>query len=141
MIKIVYPQPAFKIKMQDDKESIFDSIRKKWVLLTPEEWVRQNFIAYLVIEKKYPNSLFAIEKEIQLGELKRRCDIVVYKNNLPWMIVECKEMNVTVNEKTIEQILNYNQALQVNYLIVTNGTSTYGFDCATKKWLTAIPNY
>lgn len=127
--------------MQDDKEFIFDNIRKKWVLLTPEEWVRQNFIAYLVTEKKYPASLFAVEKEIKLGELKKRCDVVIYRNNLPWMIIECKEMNVIVNEKTIEQILNYNQVLQVNYLIVTNGTSTYGFDCSEKKWLTTLPNY
>lgn len=141
MIKIVYPTPSFKIKQQDDKELIFDSIRKKWVLLTPEEWVRQNFIAYLVNEKKYPTTLFAVEKEIQLGELKKRCDVVVYKNNFPWMIVECKEMNVPINEKTLEQILNYNQVLHVPYLIITNGTSTYGFDCILKGWIKAIPNY
>jgi len=141
MIKIVYPIPSFKIKKEDNKEFIFDGIRKKWVVLTPEEWVRQNIVQYLIEEKKYPKSLFAIEKEIMLGELKRRCDIVIYKNTLPWMIVECKEMNVTVNEKTFEQILNYNQTLNVEYLVTTNGNSTFAIHCSTKKWLTELPNY
>lgn len=141
MIKIVYPSAGFKMKEENNKEFIFDVIRKKWILLTPEEWVRQNFIQYLIIEKKYPASLIAVEKEIKLGELKKRCDIIVYKNSLPWMIVECKEMNVPVNEKTFAQILNYNQTLQVDYLITTNGTITYGLKTSNKILLEEIPSY
>jgi hypothetical protein len=71
MIKIVYPSAGFKMKEENNKEFIFDVIRKKWILLTPEEWVRQNFIQYLIVEKEYPASLIAVEKEIKLGELKK----------------------------------------------------------------------
>ena len=77
MLSINYPEPDFRIKKEEGKEFIFDALRRKWLLLTPEEWVRQNFIQYLIKIKKYPSSLIAIEKEIQLGELKKRFDILV----------------------------------------------------------------
>jgi hypothetical protein len=135
MIKIDYPKHNFRLRKEDNKEFIFDEIRKRWIILTPEEWVRQNFIQFLIQVKQYPSVLIAIEKEIKLGELKKRCDIIVYKNDVPWMIVECKEMNVTVNEKT------FNQELLVEYLITTNGSITYGIETATKKIIEQIPNY
>lgn len=141
MINIVYPKPNFRLKQENNKEFIFDEIRKRWVILTPEEWVRQNFIKYLVSEKKYPAALIAVEKEIKLGELKKRCDIIIYKESFPWMIVECKEMNVPVNEKTFEQILNYNQTMDVQFLITTNGNITFGIYTPTKKSLTEIPDF
>ena len=95
MIKIEYPAYEPKIKKEADKESIFDEVRKQWVVLTPEEWVRQNFLQYLIQVKKYPASLIAVEKEILLGDIKKRFDIVVYdKNHQPLMIIECKEMSV-----------------------------------------------
>ncbi len=141
MINIVYPKPNFRLKQENNKEFIFDEIRKRWVILTPEEWVRQNFIKYLVSEKKYPAALIAVEKEIKLGELKKRCDIIIYKESFPWMIVECKEMNVPVNEKTFEQILNYNQTMDVQFLITTNGNITFGIHTPTKKSLTEIPDF
>ena len=142
MIKIVYPSYQPKIKKEAEKEFIFDEFRKRWVVLTPEEWVRQNFLQYLTQIKKYPPSLIAIEKEIKLGELKKRFDIVVYDSNTkPWMIIECKEMNVPVNKKTFAQILNYNQTLQVDYLITTNGTITYGLKTSNKILLEEIPSY
>lgn len=100
MIKIEYPPYQPKIKTENGKEFIFDEFRKRWILLTPEEWVRQNFLQYLTQTKKYPASLIAIEKEIKLGELKKRFDLVVYdRNSKPWMIVECKEMNVALDKK------------------------------------------
>jgi len=125
MLRIDYPHHAFKIKQEDNRHLIFDEVRKKWITLTPEEWVRQNFIQYLVQVKKYPSSVIAVEKEIQLGELRKRCDIVVYKSHEPWMIIECKEQAVSLNDAVIHQILRYNISLKVKILVVTNGESTY----------------
>lgn len=128
MIKIDYPKNQVRTRQQTGANEVFDIIRKKWLLLTPEEWVRQNMIQYLLIAKKYPASLISVEKEIKLGELKKRCDVVVYnRNSLPWMIIECKEMNVPLSQKTIEQILRYHITLAATYLIITNGSYTFGF--------------
>jgi hypothetical protein len=122
MIKIEYPPYQPKIKDEAGKELIFDQTRKRWVSLTPEEWVRQNFLQYLLQGKKYPASLIAIEKEIKLGDLKKRFDIVVYdKNSKPWMIVECKETGVPLDKKVLDQALRYNIILQVPYVVITNG--------------------
>ncbi len=129
MIKIEYPANNFKIIKEKDTEYIFDTIRKRWLVLTPEEWVRQNFLQYIVLVKEYPASLIAIEKEIYLGELKKRCDIVVYNRQmLPWMIIECKEMNEQLNVKVLDQILRYHITLQADYLVVTNGIYCFGFE-------------
>lgn len=123
MIKIEYPPYQPKIKKEQEKEFIFDEVRKRWVVLTPEEWVRQNFLQYLVQVKQYPASLIAVEKEIKLGELKKRFDIVVYdRNSKPWMIVECKEMSVSLDKKVLDQVLRYNMTLNVPYLVITNGS-------------------
>ena len=89
MIKIDYPPYQPRIKKEDDKEFIFDEVRKKWMVLTPEEWVRQNFLQYLIQVKKYPASLIAVEKEIAVADTRKRFDIVVYnKDHQPYMIVE-----------------------------------------------------
>lgn len=123
MTKIEYPPYQPKIKKEQEKEFIFDEVRKRWVVLTPEEWVRQNFLQYLVQVKQYPASLIAVEKEIKLGELKKRFDIVVYdRNSKPWMIVECKEMSVSLDKKVLDQVLRYNMTLNVPYLVITNGS-------------------
>ena len=124
MIKIDYPRQAFKIKTAGQKEFIFDDNRRLWVLLTPEEWVRQNFIQYLLQVKHYPSSWLSIEKEIELNGLKRRYDILVFKQSLPWMMIECKEMNVALDERVLEQILRYHIAVPVPYLVITNGSET-----------------
>jgi len=129
MIKIDYPEHSFRIKNENNNEFIFDEFRKSWLRLTPEEWVRQNFIQYLVQVKKYPSSLMAIEKEIHLGELKKRFDILVYdQQHQPWMMIECKEMNVEIDEKVLHQILRYNMALPVRYMIITNGSYCVGYE-------------
>ena len=136
MIKIHYPKDRVKARQQGGVNEVFDIIRKKWLLLTPEEWVRQNMMQYLLIEKKYPASLISVEKEIKLGELKKRCDLVVYNRDLlPWMIIECKEMNVPLSQKTIEQILLYHITLPATYLIVTNGSYTFGFKKTDNEFL------
>ncbi len=128
MIKIEYPSYQPKIKNQQGKEYIYDEIRKQWIILTPEEWVRQNFLQYLIQVKKYPATLIAVEKEIKLGDLSKRFDIVVYdKNTQPWIIIECKEMGVALDEQVLEQALRYNITLQVPYIAITNGTYCFGF--------------
>ena len=134
MIKINYPKYQPKIKNENDKEFIFDEVRKRWVILTPEEWVRQNFLQYLIYIKKYAATLIAIEKEIKLGDLKKRFDIVVYNTNLkPWMIIECKEMNVDLNKQVLHQVLRYNISMQVPYLVITNGSYCMAFKCVNNQ--------
>lgn len=130
MIKIAYPPYQPRIKKENDKELIFDEFRKRWIVLTPEEWVRQNFLQYLTQTKKYPAALIAVEKEIKLVDLKKRFDIVVYdKDTKPWMIVECKEMNVALDRTVLDQALRYNLHLQVPYLVITNGSYCMAFAC------------
>ncbi len=128
MIPVEYPDHPFRIRKEEEKELIFDELRKQWLRLTEEEWVRQNFLQYLLQVKKYPASLIAIEKEIKLGELKKRFDILVYDNqHQPWLMVECKAMNIVLREEVLQQVLRYNIAVPVKYLIVTNGKYCAGF--------------
>jgi hypothetical protein len=127
MTRIQYPPFDFRIKKEEEKEWIFDELRKQWVRLTPEEWVRQNILQYLLQVKKYPASLIAIEKEISLGDLRKRFDILIYRDAKPWMIIECKEMNVPLSEATIRQILNYNISIKADYIMITNGTDNHAF--------------
>lgn len=124
---INYPKVDFKIRTEQNIQQVWDPVRKRWVKLTLEEWVRQNFVQYLLEEKKYPASLLAIEKGIELNGLKKRCDIIVFKDSLPWLIVECKEPNVPLSEDTFMQIIRYNMVLQVPYLVITNGNHTLGW--------------
>ncbi|MBX2931139.1 MAG: type I restriction enzyme HsdR N-terminal domain-containing protein [Chitinophagaceae bacterium] len=141
MISINYPKYNFRVKEEAGKEFIFDEIRKQWVRLTPEEWVRQNFLQYLIQQKHYPSSLIAVEKEIKIADIKKRCDIIIFKQAVPYIIVECKEMDVPLSEKTIQQILTYNQSLAVEILIITNGNITFAFETKTQKSLEDIPSY
>lgn len=129
MITIDFPEPSFRIKKEGNRDFIFDALRKKWLLLTPEEWVRQNFVQYLVQKMSYPSALIALEKEIMLGELKKRFDILVYhEDHRPWMIVECKAGTVTLNEATLRQALRYNISVPAAFIIITNGSYTYGWE-------------
>jgi len=126
MDRLNLPTYSFNIKFKEQRKYIFDFIRKKYVLLTPEEWVRQNFLKYLVEEKKYPASLIAVEKEFKLNTLSKRSDAVVYNRlGQPFLIIECKATNVHINQKVFDQIARYNMKLNVEYLIVTNGLEHY----------------
>ena len=128
MMMINFPEPDFRVKKEGETNFIFDRLRKKWMLLTPEEWVRQNFVQYLLQVKNYPASLIAIEKEIKLGELKKRFDILVYSTeHRPWMMIECKAGAIKVNEKVLDQVLRYNISVPVEYIVITNGKLTYGW--------------
>jgi len=127
MLKIHYPQHQYRLKKEDNKEYIFDEVRKRWVRLTPEEWVRQNFVQYLIQKEMYPASLIGVEKELLLNDIKKRCDLLVYKNDLPVMLIECKEMGVDLTELVLKQVLIYNIAMPVKYLCVTNGSYCYAW--------------
>lgn len=128
MLIIQYPEPAFRIKKEEGRELIFDRLRKKWVVLTPEEWVRQNFISYLAQTLAYPLQLIAVEKEFRLGELKKRFDLLVYNNqHEPWMMIECKAMDIELNDAVLQQLLRYHISLPVEYLVITNGKHSFGF--------------
>jgi len=128
MIPVVFPKNDFKIKDGKNGELIFDPYRKQWLVLTPEEWVRQNFLLYLIKVLEYPAKLIGIEREILLGDLRKRFDIAVYdRNGLPWMLIECKAMDIPLTDSVFSQVLRYNQTLQASYLIITNGAYTRGF--------------
>lgn len=140
------PPCNFKIKSSENKRFIFDNIRKKYIVLTPEEWVRQHFVSYLRIEKKIPTSIIAIEKELKLNGLKKRTDILVFnKNGTPEIIVECKAPSVPITQETFDQIARYNLKLDAKYLIVTNGLSHYYCQVDKKNktyhFLKDIPTY
>jgi Type I restriction enzyme R protein N terminus (HSDR_N) len=116
------PSYSVKLKNQSQRTQIFDRIRKKFVLLTPEEWVRQHFVNFLIDQKKYPESRIAIESSLKYNEQVRRPDIVYYDSNLkPQLIVECKAPEIKITQSTFDQIARYNIALKVSYLIVSNG--------------------
>jgi hypothetical protein len=140
------PTYSFKIKSEDNRKFIFDEIRRKYLLLTPEEWVRQNFIKYLVNEKKYPQQLISIEMEFKINTLIKRCDIVVFnKSGSPNLIVECKSPSVTIKQDIFDQISDYNRYFNVDYLIVTNGIKHYccKFDKNKRSFpfIDVIPEY
>ena len=138
-----YPIKISKIK---GKQFIFDIVRKKNVALTPEEWVRQHFVNYLIIEKKYPIERIANEVTISLNCMSRRCDTVVYNDYLdPVAIVEYKASSVPVTQDVFEQIARYNSCLRVGFLIVTNGLDHYccrmDYKGMTYAYLREIPAY
>ena len=128
MIKVQYPEPQFRMKKENGEQYIFDAIRKTWLLLSGEEWVRQNFVNYLTTQLHYPSTVIAIEKEIWLNDLKKRFDILVYnKEHKPWMLIECKEPKMNLSEEVLQQVLRYNISVPVEYVIITNGNTTVGW--------------
>lgn len=129
MIRVTYPPHPFKIKEDEErKEFIFDELRKTWLRLTSEEWVRQNFVQYLVQVMKYPATYVAVEKQIKLSQRKKRFDIMVFNQSArPWMMVECKKMERKLDSTVIWQVLHYNIAVPVKYLVLTNGEQCLGY--------------
>ena len=126
MTNLNLPKYSFRIKNRENKLYIFDKIRKKDLLLTEEEWVRQNFVSYLHEDKKYPLSLIALEKQCKVNDLVKRTDILVFdKTGSPYIIVECKAPQIEISQDTFDQIARYNMKLNATYLIVTNGLQHY----------------
>ena len=146
MQKLNLPEYDFKVKKEEEKFWIFDPVRKKDVVLTPEEWVRQHFLNYMITHLNYPKALIRIEGGLKYNQLNKRADIVVFdRAGQPWMIVECKAADQTVNENTVHQASVYNSAIRAKYLAVTNGMKHY---CAAIDWekhdyqlMTAMPEF
>ncbi len=136
---------ALKLKRTEGKTSVWDIIRKKWIILTPEEHVRQYMIHYLTNSIKYPIAMLAVEKTIIVGGMKRRFDIVVYnRKHEPWMLVECKAPDVPVNPAVLHQLLGYQRIIQSSYWLLTNGIDTLCADARNTDdiiWLDSLPLY
>ncbi|MGC1631544.1 MAG: type I restriction enzyme HsdR N-terminal domain-containing protein [Gelidibacter sp.] len=141
-----FPKFSFRFKNSENKVSIFDAVRKKFIILQPEEWVRQHCVQYLMTEKKYPHSLINVEKELTINNLKKRYDIVVFntQGNVH-LIVECKAPQIPIDQSTFDQIARYNLALKATYLMVTNGLEHHycqmDFEAETYVFLKDIPEY
>lgn len=126
MIKLNFPNYSFRFKNSENKVAIFDEIRKKFVVLTPEEWVRQHVVQYLLVEKKYPKSLINVEKLVKVNGLNKRYDIVVFQpNGEIFLLIECKAPEVPISQQTFDQIARYNLQLNAQFLMVTNGLNHY----------------
>lgn len=146
MQELNFPKFRFRFKNSENKISIFDCLRKKFVILQPEEWVRQHCVLYLIEEKGYPKSHINVEKELIVNDLKKRYDIVVFNpNGSIHLIVECKAPSVIIDQSTFDQIAQYNLSLNANYLMVTNGLNHYycqmDFVKERFNFLKDIPNY
>jgi hypothetical protein len=140
------PEYSFRIRGTEGSEMIFDPIRRKYVRLTPEEWVRQNFVQYLIHEGKYPPGLIGIEVMSGFNNLRKRLDVLVHNRaGEPVLIVECKAPEVKIGDDVFDQIVCYNMGFKVPYLIVTNGIDHYAckIDYEQKKYdfLLVIPLY
>lgn len=126
MDSLNFPNYSFQIKTRENKTLIFDIIRKKYVVLTPEEWVRQHCVWFLIYEKNYPKSLINLEKQFTLNHRRKRTDIVCYSSSgNPLLIVECKAPSIQISQETFDQIAKYNLQLNSKYLLVTNGVHHY----------------
>ena len=146
MFRLNLPPYPIKIQEKGEKRQIFDFLRRKWVALTPEEWVRQHFTHYLTEQKSYPKTLLANEVELRIGEKRLRCDTLLYNKELrPRMIVEYKAPTIQIQQKTFDQISVYNLLLKVDYLVVSNGLHHYcckmDYERQSYQFLKDIPNY
>jgi hypothetical protein len=146
MIPLNLPPFEYKVKKAEGKLWIFDVIRKKYVALIPEEWVRQHFIHWLVDHLKYPRSLIRVEGGLTFNQLAKRTDIVVFdRHGKPWMIIECKSPDIPVSEKTVFQAATYNSIHKAKYITVTNGVAHLyagtDWEQGTTRWLEKMPDF
>ncbi|MES2811762.1 MAG: type I restriction enzyme HsdR N-terminal domain-containing protein [Bacteroidota bacterium] len=146
MQQLNFPSYSFRFKNSENKVSIFDEIRKKFVILTPEEWVRQNVVRFLMEEKKYSKSYINVEKLIKINGLSKRYDIVVFQpNGKLFLLIECKAPEVPISQNTFDQIARYNMVLDAEYLMVTNGLNHYfcqmDFENEKYNFLKELPEY
>jgi hypothetical protein len=146
MQKLNFPDYQFRFKNKENKLAIFDEIRKKFILVTPEEWVRQNCVHYLMLELKYPKSHINVEKLVKINGINKRYDIVIFniKGEIE-VLVECKATSVTINQATFDQIAQYNLKLKANFLMVTNGLNHYfcqmDFENEKYTFLKTLPKF
>lgn len=146
MVKLNLPAFEYVLKKEEGRVLILDIIRKKYLVLTPEEWVRQHFIHYLITDLHYPRTLIKVEGGLSFNRLQKRSDIVVFnRDGNPWMVIECKAPDQKLSQRTLHQASVYNYSLQAKYLTVTNGMVHI---CSEVDWvagktavLRAMPEY
>lgn len=146
MEQLNFPSYSFRFKNSKNKVAIFDEIRKKFIILTPEEWVRQHVVHFLLKEKNYPKSLINVEKVLLVNTLRKRYDVVVYNPDGSILIlIECKAATIKIAQATFDQIARYNMTLQSEYLMVTNGLNHYfckmDFENEKYQFLNELPDY
>jgi Type I restriction enzyme R protein N terminus (HSDR_N) len=146
MQQLNFPLYTFRFKNSENKVSIFDEIRKKFIILTPEEWVRQHVVQFILIEKKYPKSLINVEKSLKVNGLTKRYDIVVFNpDGSLFLLIECKSPDIKTSQATFDQIARYNMTLKSKYLMVTNGLNHYfcqmDFEKEKYVFLKELPDY
>ncbi|MCP9201118.1 type I restriction enzyme HsdR N-terminal domain-containing protein [Gramella sp. GC03-9] len=146
MQKLNFPSYSFRFKNSQNKIAVFDDLRKKFIILTPEEWVRQHCVKFLKEEKKYPYSLINVEKQLKLAGLTKRYDIVVFEpDGKIKIVVECKAPSVKITQDTFDQIARYNMSLQAEFLMVTNGLQHFfcklDYENETYIFLKELPQY
>ena len=146
MQKLNFPVYSFRFKNSENKVAIFDEIRKKFIILTPEEWVRQHVVQFLLEEKKYPKSLINVEKVLKINGLRKRYDVVVFNSDGSiFILIECKAPEIKIAQATFDQIARYNMTMNAQFLMVTNGLNHYfcQMDYENEKYtfLENLPNY
>ena len=146
MQKLNFPTYSFRFKNSENKVAIFDEIRKKFIILTPEEWVRQHVVQYLLQDKNYPKSYINVEKLIKVNDLSKRYDVIVYQpNGEIYLLIECKAPEVTLTQHTFDQIARYNLVLNAKYLMVSNGLNHYfcqmDFEKEQYNFLRELPEF
>ena len=146
MKQLQFPSYSFRFKNSENKVAIFDEIRKKFIIITPEEWVRQHVVQFLLQDKKYPKSHINVEKLLKINDLNKRYDVVVYNpDGSIFILVECKAPEIKISQHTFDQIARYNMTLNAEYLMVTNGLNHYfcKMDYENEKYdfLSELPEY
>lgn len=146
MKQLQFPTYSFRFKNSENKVAIFDEIRKKFIIITPEEWVRQHVVQFLLQDKKYPKSHINVEKLLKINDLNKRYDVVVYNpDGSIFILVECKAPEIKISQHTFDQIARYNMTLNAEYLMVTNGLNHYfcKMDYENEKYdfLPELPEY
>jgi len=143
MITLDFSGIELRLKQENEKTLVFDPVRKKWVILTPEEHVRQYVLQFFIQGMEYSVSLTAVEKKIIVGKVSKRFDIVVYdSDHEPWLLAECKEPSVPISEDTLFQLLHYYRAVRCKYWMLTNGHQTFcadASDITNIKWMDSLP--
>ncbi|OAQ39844.1 restriction endonuclease subunit R [Pedobacter psychrophilus] len=145
-IPLNLPQYPFKLSQKDDVVFIFDELRKKDLVLTPEEWVRQHFVKYLIIQKKYPKTLIKLEGGLKLNKLQKRTDILIFdRAGEPIILVECKATSVKIDQKVFDQAASYNMIHKVKFLVVSNGLKHYccvlNYETNSYQFLEELPEF
>ena len=144
MIKLEFPAPDFSTRKVGESLQIFDPIRSIWVILQPEEWVRQKLINWFIKTKSIPSAFIAVEQSLKIDSLSKRCDVLIYdRSHLPWMLIEVKAQGVELNGLVLTQALNYHRGIPVKYILITNGDQCHVADLNKTKdnWLDQFPQF